>query len=137
MKCGVVVVQHPSACNAWSHTCHHFPESFKDFPTKSLIHNLSWWQKFLVDDPLSVKKRTIIDLILDLLILALFGRGEFAGCHPRLWRFFSGSYSKIRDSSPAMTLLKNSGSLSRRSRSSRHTSLPLAFYSVVRFFGTI
>ena len=26
----IVVVQHPSACDAWSHTCHPFPESFKD-----------------------------------------------------------------------------------------------------------
>jgi hypothetical protein len=31
---GVVVVQYPSACNAWSHTCHPFPESFKDFSDK-------------------------------------------------------------------------------------------------------
>ena len=30
----VVVVQHPSAFNAWSHTCHPFPKSFKDFPIK-------------------------------------------------------------------------------------------------------
>jgi len=51
--------------------------------------------------------------------------------------FFSGSYSKIPDSSPVITRLKNCGSLSRRSRKSRHTSLRLAFYSVVRFFGTI
>jgi len=28
------VVQHPSACNAWSHTYHPFPESFKDFLIK-------------------------------------------------------------------------------------------------------
>ena len=52
----LVVVQHPSACNAWSHMCHPFPESFKDFPIKSLIDKLSWWHKFLVDDPLTVKK---------------------------------------------------------------------------------
>ena len=53
---GVVVVQHPSACNAWSHTCHPFPESFKDFPIKSLIDSLFWWHKLLVDDPLTIKK---------------------------------------------------------------------------------
>ena len=52
----VVVVQHPCACNAWSHTCHPFPESFKDFPIKSLIDSLSWLHKFLVDDPPTVKK---------------------------------------------------------------------------------
>ena len=57
MTWGVVVVQHPSACNAWWHTCHHFPESFKDFPIKSLIDSLSWWHKFLVDDPLTVKNK--------------------------------------------------------------------------------
>jgi len=53
---GVVVVQHPCVRNVWSHTCHPFPESFKDFPIKSLIDSLSWWHKFLVDDPLTVKK---------------------------------------------------------------------------------
>ena len=56
MTWGIVVVQHPSACNAWTHTCHPFPESFKDFPIKSLIDSLSWWRKFLVDDLRSVKK---------------------------------------------------------------------------------
>jgi hypothetical protein len=53
---GVVVVQHLSVCSAWSHMCHPFPESSKDFPIKSLIDGLSWWHKFLVDDPLTVKK---------------------------------------------------------------------------------
>jgi len=28
---GVVVVQHPVAFNAWSRTCHLFPESFNEF----------------------------------------------------------------------------------------------------------
>jgi len=78
-----------------------------------------------------------IDLILDLLIRAFLGRGEFAVCHSRLWRFVSGPYSKIHDLSPVITRLKNSGCLSRRSRRSRHTPLRLAFCSVVRFFGTI
>jgi len=53
---GVVMVQHPSVCNAWLHTCHPFPESFKDFPINSLTDSLSWWHTFLVDDPLTVKK---------------------------------------------------------------------------------
>jgi len=83
------------------------------------------------------QKKISIDLILDLLILAFLGREEFAVCHSLLWRFVSGSYSKVHDSSPVITRLKNSGSLSRRSRRSRHTSLRLAFCSVVRFFGTI
>ena len=123
MTWGVVVVRHPSACNAWSHTCHHFPQSFKDFPIKSLIDSLSWWHKFLVVNPLTVKKQMSIDFILDLLILAFLGRGEFAVCHSRLWRFVSGSYSKIHDLSPVIKRLKDSGSLSRRSRRSRHTFL--------------
>ena len=136
MTWGIVVVQHPRAFNAWSHTCHRFPESFKDFPIKSLIASLSWWHKFVVDDPLTVKKKQrSINLILDLLILALLGWGEFAVCHSR--RFVSGSYSKIHDSSPVITRMKNSGPLSRWSRRSRHTSLRLAFCSVVRFFETI
>jgi len=54
---GFVVVQHPSACNAWSHTCHPFPESFKDFPIKSMIENLSCLHKFLVHHSLTVKKK--------------------------------------------------------------------------------
>jgi len=52
-----------------------FPESFKDFQIKSLIDSLSGWHKFRVDDPLTVKKKMSIDLILDLLILAFLGRG--------------------------------------------------------------
>ena len=62
---------------------------------------------------------------------------SFAVCHSRLWRFFLRSYSKIHDLSLVITRLKNSGSLSRRSSRSRHTSLRLAFCSVVRIFGTI
>ena len=56
MTWGVVVVQHPSVFIAWLHTCHPFPETFKDFPIKSLNDSLSWWHKFFVDDPLTVKK---------------------------------------------------------------------------------
>ena len=117
--------------------CHPFHESFKDFPIKSLIDSLSWWHIFLVDDPLTAKKKLSINLILNLLILGFSGRGEFAVCHSRIWRFVSGSYSKIHDSSPVINRMKNSGSLSKRSRRSRHTSLRSAFCSVVSFFGTI
>ena len=83
------------------------------------------------------QKKMSIDLILNLLTLAFLGWGEFAACHSRLWRLVSGSYAKIHDSSSVITRLKNSGSLSRRSRRSRHTSHRLAFCSVLRFFGTI
>ena len=90
----VVVVQHQSACNAWSHMCHPLSGSFKDFPIKRLIDSLSWWHKFLVDDPLTVKKQMSIDLILDLLILVFLGRQEFAVYHSRIWRFVSGHTPK-------------------------------------------
>jgi len=111
---------------------------FQGLSDKIAIENLSWWHKFLADDSLTVKKeKTGIDLILDFLILALLGQGEFSVCHSRLWRFVSGSYSKIHDSSPVIRRLKNSGTLSRRSRRSRNTSLQLTFCKVVRFFGTI
>jgi len=81
---GVDVVQHPCACNAWSHTSHAFPESIKDFPLKGLVDSLSWWHKFLVDDPLTVKKNNGHRF-------AFLRRAEFAVCHSRLWRFVSGS----------------------------------------------
>ena len=38
---GVVVVQHPSACNAWSHTCHPFPESNFKFNSLLIILNVN------------------------------------------------------------------------------------------------
>jgi len=90
-----------------------FSRVFQGLPDKK-FDSLSWWHKFLVDDPLTVKNK-----ILDLLILAYLGQGEFAVCHSRISRFVSGSYSKIHDSSSAITLMNNSGSLSRRSRRSR------------------
>ena len=77
------------------------------------------------------------DLILDFIILGFLGWGEFAMCQFRLWCFVSVSESKIHDSSHVITRLNNSGSLSRRSRRSRHKFLRLAFWSVVVFFGTI
>nr|XP_060626293.1 beta-1,3-galactosyltransferase 5-like isoform X1 [Anolis sagrei ordinatus] len=77
-----------------------------------------------------------IDLIFSLLSLAFLGWREFAVCHSRLWHSVSGSFSKIHDSSPVITQLKNPGSLSRRFRSPTHTFLQLPFCSVVRFFGT-
>jgi len=48
-----------------------------------------------------------MDLILDLLILAFFGRGELLVCHSELCRLVSESYSKIHDSSLFITCLKN------------------------------
>ena len=118
MTWGVVVVQHRSASNAWWYTCHPFPESFKDFLIKLLIDSMSWWHRFLVDDPLTVKKTNE-------------HRFDFGFAHSRfLWTgrvcsvplptlaFCLGVV--LHDLSPVITRLKNSGSLSRRSRRSRH-----------------
>ena len=91
---GVVVVQHSSACNAWSHTCQPFPESLKDFSIQSLIDSLFWWHKFLVGDPLTVKKKNKKEHRFDF----GFNHSRFLVCHSRLWRFVSGSYSKNHDS---------------------------------------
>ena len=88
MTLGIVVVQHPSACNDWSHMCHPLRESSKDFPIKSLIDSLSWWHKFLVNNPMTVKQKEMsINLLLDFLFLAFLGQGEFAVCHSRIWHF--------------------------------------------------
>ena len=92
------MVQQPSACNAWSHTCHPFRESFKEFPIKSLINSLSWRHKFLVCDPLTVKKTNKHRFEFGFGHSCFLGREEFAVCHSQLWRFVSGSYSKIHDS---------------------------------------
>ena len=94
---------------------------FQGLPAKSLTvfpggTNSLWTIPWLS------KKQMSIDLILDLLILTFLEWGEFAVCHSWLWRIVSGSYSKIHDSSPVIKWLKNSGSLSRWSRRSRHTS---------------
>ena len=137
MTWGVVVVQHPSACNSLLHTCHPFPESFKDFPIKSVIDSLTWWHKFLVDDPLTVKTKNEHQFDFGFAHSRFLGTGRVCSVPLPTLAFCLGSYSKIHNSSPVITRLKNSGSLSRRSRRSRHTSIRLAFYSVVRFFGTI
>jgi len=49
---GFVILQHPGVCNACLHTCHPFPQSFKDLAIKTLIESLFWWHKFLADEPL-------------------------------------------------------------------------------------
>ena len=120
MTWGIVVVQHPSACNAWSHTCHPFPESFKDFSIKSLINSLSWWHKFLVDDPLTVKKTNEHQFDFGFAHSHFLGTGRVCSVPLPTLRFVLGSYSKIHDSSPVITQLKNSGFLSSWSRRSRH-----------------
>ena len=72
---------------------------FQGFPIKILIDSLSWWHKFLVDDPLTIKKTNEHRFDFGFAHSRFFGTGEFAVCYSRLWRFVSVSYSKIHDSS--------------------------------------
>lgn len=79
----IVMLKHPSACSAWLHTCHLYPESFKDFPKNRFIDSLSWSRQFFVDDPPTVKKQQMsINFILDLLIFAFLAQEEFPVCQP-------------------------------------------------------
>ena len=119
-----------------SHMCHPF-RVFQGLPDNKFD-----WQCVLVaqipcgrsPDSLS-QKASIWFLIYS---FSLSWEGESLQCATiEFWHFVSGLYSKIHDSSPVITRLKNSGSLSRVSRRSRHTSLRLTFCSVVRLFGTI
>ena len=64
VTCGVVVVQHPSACNAWSHTCHRTSRQKVRLTVCPGGTNSLWTISWLS------KKQMSIDLILDLLILA-------------------------------------------------------------------
>ena len=82
------------------------------------------------------KKQISIDLIFDLLILALFRCSELLTCHSELRCLVLGSYLKIHDSSPVMTYSKKFSSFSMHSRMSRHTFLWFSFCLLVRFFGT-
>jgi len=68
-----------------------------------------------------IKKQMNIDLILDLLFLALFGCGKFWVCCSSLCQFVVGSYSNIPFLLPVITHLKNSGSFSRWSRGFTHS----------------
>jgi len=111
--------------------------AFQGLPDKSLIFSVSWWHKFPVDGPLTGTKTNEHKFGFGFAHSRFLGTGRVCSVHSRIWRFVSGSYSKIHYSSPVITRLKNSGSLSVRSRRSRHTSLRLAFCSVVSFFGTI
>jgi len=57
-----------------------FPESFKEFPTKSLIDSLSWCHKFLVDDPLTVKKKNEHLFDFGFAHSRFLGKGEILQC---------------------------------------------------------
>ena len=77
-----------------------------------------------------------MDFILDLLIRAFFGRGDWEVCHSELCLLVVGSYLKTQVSSPVITHCRKSGSLVTRSKSSRETNTRLSFCSSDKFFGT-
>jgi len=86
---------------------------------------------------LTSKKTITITLVLDLAILTFFGLGNVGLFHLRLWRLVFGSYSKIHDSSPVISLSSNIASVSSCSRISWHTCTRRSFWSSFSNFGTI
>ena len=75
-----------------------------------------------------------MSLILDLNCLVFFGFGDDRHFHWRLWRLISGSYSKIQDSSPVMTLCSKSGSVWRMLENVlTHLHAPLLLVIVQKF----
>ena len=105
---------------------------FQGLPDKK-FNSLSWWHKFLVDDALTVKKTNEHQFDFGFAHSHFLGMGRVYSVPLPTLAFCLGFILQ----KPVITRLKNFGSLSRRSRKSRHTSLWLAFCSVVRFFGTI
>jgi len=133
----IVVVQHPSAFNAWSHTCHLFLSLSRTSRQKVWLTvcpggtNSLWTILWLS------KKINKHRFYFGFAYSRSLGTGRVCSVPLPTLTFCLGVVLQILDSSPVITRLKNSGSLSRRSRRSRHTYLRLAFCSVVRSFGTI
>lgn len=114
------MIEHPFVCIIWSHANNPFSEPFKDvFIKRTWLTICPGGTNSLQTISLLSKKQININLIFNLIILAFFGRGEFAVCHFLLYLLVSGSYSKIHNSSPVIIRLTKSCSLvifSRRSR---------------------
>lgn len=136
MTRGIVMVKHPSGQNVWSDTKHSLSKPFKDFFIKNLLDSLAFGHNICVNNPSTAKEQISIDLIFYLLSRAFFGSGEVSVHRSLLWRFVSGSYSKIHKSSPVTTRLKKPGSFSILLRRSRHKFFRLSFCLVEWFFGT-
>ena len=60
MTWGIVVMEHPFVCSAWSHSNDPFSELFKDVYIKNLVDSLSWRNKFCVDDSPSFKNKSAL-----------------------------------------------------------------------------
>ena len=131
------MLQHPSACNDRSHTCHHFPESFKDFPIKSLIDSLFWWHKFLVDDNLTLKKTNEHRFEFGFAHSHFLGTGRVCSVPLPILAFCLA----VVLSNPSFITCDNATEEFwlplKAVQKIRHTSVRLAFCSVVRFFRTI
>ena len=114
-----------------------FPESFEDFPIKRLIDSLFWWHIFLVDDLLTVKKTNDHRFVFGFAHSRFLGTGRVCSVPLPTMKFCLRVVLQNPWFITCDNVTENSGSLSRWSRRSRHTSLQLAFCSVVRFSGTI
>ena len=103
----VVMVQHPSACNAWSHMCHPFPRVFQGLPDKKV------WQCVLVAhipcgrSP-DCQKNKWASMWFWICSLSLSWDGESLQCAtPDFGVLSRGRTSKIHDSSsPVITRLE-------------------------------
>ena len=108
---GIVVVQNPGVGRPQlpslaPNFCHQ-PGQY--LFVKMLVYCLIVWYIFMMDHALVVKEgdqHLWSTFTWDFCIRAFFGLGEPGDFHWQLWRFVSGSYSKIHDSSPVMTFSK-------------------------------
>lgn len=101
----VVLLEQPFVRNDGFHSNDSLYQSFKDVFIKT-------WFAFFMEEPIfcgpfpSTSVKNSVDLNLDLLIWAFFGREEFNLYHSLLCLLVSGWYSKIHDSSSVFTRLK-------------------------------
>jgi len=102
---------------------------------ESCVDSLTLRCEFVVHNSMAIKKKTInMTLIFDLLFSDFFGLSESFCFHSLLCNFSSMSCSWIHDSSPVMTLSKNSSLSSEVFQSMQH-SFHRNFCSGVSSFG--
>lgn len=111
-------------------------QSFEDFHAKFGIDSLARWYKLRMEHPFNKKNTMNMAFIFNLLILAFLLWGGCGLCHSALCLFVSGSYSKIHDSTVAITLSKKVWSFSQHYPSSSQTIARLFFWSLMRTFRT-
>ena len=106
---------------------HWLQQTTQDVPVHVLVDGLALWQEFCMHDAPHTKETINITLIFDFAILAFFGPCNVGLFHWRLWRLVSGSYSKIYDLSPVITLSSKFDLVSSCSRMTWHTYTRLLF----------